>query len=163
MTSTAQATDVAIRHGFVFWVVRYLPAEIVGTAAMLLAGTLVTIWTDNAVAVALAALVGESLGFYGVLAVTIYSEQARVAQSLRAAIGRTGLLLIAEFGLAELLDTLVIRPVALMLGVWLLSDPFWGLLAGKVAADIVFYAVAAGAFTVTDNTGLRESRRERVA
>ena len=52
-----------------------------------------------------------------------------------------------------------------MLGVWLLPDPLWGLLAGKVVADIVFYAIAAGAFTVTAKTGLREGRRskERVA
>lgn len=159
----ARVTDAAAPRGVVFWVVRYLPAEIVGTASMVLAGMLVTIWTENTVAVALAALVGESLGFYGVLAATIYAEQTKVARSVRGAIGRTGLLLVAEFGLAELFDTLIIRPAALMLGVWLLSDPLWGLLAGKVAADLVFYAIAAGAFTVTDKTGLRDRRRERVA
>ena len=63
------------------------------------------------------------------------------------------MLLVAEFGVAELLDTLLIRPAALMLGVWLLPDPLWGLLAGKVVADIVFYAIAAGAFTVTARPG----------
>ena len=152
------------RRGIVFWLVRYLPAEIVGTAAMVLGGLVVTIWTDNAAVIALAALVGEIIGFYTVLAITIYAEQAQVAQTMRAAIGRTGLLLVAEFGVAELLDTLLIRPAALMLGVWLLPDPLWGLLAGKIVADIVFYAIAAGAFTVTDKAGLRHGRRrERVA
>ena len=48
-----------------------------------------------------------------------------------------------------------------MLGVWLLPDPVWGLLAGKVVADIIFYAIAAGAFTVTDKAGLRDGRRSR--
>ena len=74
-------------------------------------------------------------------------------------IGRAIALLAAEFGAAELLDTFLVRPAALMLGVWLVPDPLWGMLAGKVAADIVFYAVAAGAFTVTAKTGLRDGRR----
>ena len=148
------------RRGIVFWIVRYLPAEIAGTAAMVLAGLLVTIWTDNAAVIALAALLGEIVGFYAVLAVTIYAEQTQVSATVHGAIGRTGMLLVAEFGVAELLDTLLIRPAALMLGVWLLPDPLWGLLAGKVVADIIFYAIAAGAFTVTDKTGLRRPRRE---
>ena len=48
-----------------------------------------------------------------------------------------------------------------MLGVWLLPDPMWGLLAGKVIADVIFYAIAAGAFTITAKTGLRDGRRSR--
>jgi hypothetical protein len=153
------------RRGIVFWIVRYLPAEIAGTAAMVLAGLLVTVGTDSAAVIALAALLGEIVGFYTVLAVTIYAEQAQVSTTVHGAIGRTGMLLVAEFGVAELLDTLLIRPAALMLGVWLLPDPLWGLLAGKVVADVIFYAIAAGAFTVTDKTGLREGRRpvERVS
>ena len=147
------------RRGIVFWIVRYLPAEIVGTAAMVLAGITVTIWTDNPPVVALAALLGEIVGFYAVLAVTIYAEQVQVSPRWRTAIARTGLLLIAEFGVAEVLDTLLIRPAALMLGVWLLPDPVWGLLAGKIVADIVFYAIAAGAFTLTVKAGLRDGAR----
>jgi hypothetical protein len=149
----------AVRRGVAFWICRYLPAEIVGTAAMVIAGLGVTVWTDAPAIVAIAALLGEILGFYAVLAVTIYAEQAHVAPDWRRAAVRTFLLLVAEFGAAELLDTLVIRPAALMLGVWLLPDPVVGLIAGKIAADIVFYAIAAGAFTVTDKTGLRDGSR----
>ncbi|SDG75924.1 hypothetical protein [Microbacterium pygmaeum] len=146
------------RRGIVFWIVRYLPAEIVGTAAMILAGLTVTIWTDSSALIAIAALLGETVGFYVVLAITIYAEQAPISSNWRRAAGRTFLLLVAEFGAAELLDTLLIRPAALMVGVWLLPDPLWGLLAGKVFADIIFYAIAAGAFTITAKTGLRDRR-----
>ena len=155
----AEATAPSARRGLLFWVVRYLPAEIVGTATMVIAGITVTIWTDSPALIALAALAGEIVGFYAVLSVTIYLEQSQVASTGRSAIGRTGLLLIAEFGVAEVLDTALVRPAALMLGVWLLPDPVWGLLAGKIAADIVFYAIAAGAFTITDKAGLRQGRR----
>ena len=128
---------------------------------MVLAGLAVTAWTDNPGLIAVAALLGEIVGFYAVLAITIYAEQAQVAPSWRRAVLRTGLLLVAEFGVAELLDTLLIRPAALILGVWLVPDPLWGLLIGKIVADVVFYAIAAGAFTVTAKTGLRDGPRTR--
>lgn len=147
------------RRGLLFWVIRYLPAEIVGTAAMVVAGLAITAWTDIPALIAIAALVGESIGFYAVLAITIYAEQSAVSATWRRAVVRTFMLLLAEFGPAELLDTLLVRPAALTLGVWLLPDPVWGLLAGKVVADIVFYAVAAGSFTITAKTGLRDGRR----
>ncbi len=160
MTTVDQQKDAASeRRGFVFWIVRYLPAEVAGTAAMVFGGLLATVWTDAAPLIALAALLGEIIGFYAVLAATIFIEQVQVAATRRRAAARTLVLLVAEFGAAELLDTFLIRPAALMLGVWLIPDPLWGVLAGKVAADVVFYAVAAGAFTVTAKTGLRDGSR----
>jgi hypothetical protein len=159
--AATELADAPARRGLVFWIVRYLPAEIVGTAAMVMAGLAVTIWTDAPALIALAALAGEIVGFYIVLAITIYAEQAAIEPGRRRALGRTFLLLVAEFGAAELLDTFLIRPVALVVGVWLLPDPMWGLLAGKVFADVIFYAIAAGAFTVTAKTGLRDGRRTR--
>jgi len=160
---TADAKTEPARRKLVFWIVRYLPAELVGTAAMVIAGLLATMWTDAPALVALAALLGEIVGFYLVLAVTIYLEQSQVNATRRRAIGRTALLLVAEFGAAELLDTLLVRPAALLLGVWLVPDPVWGMLAGKIAADIVFYAIAAGAFTLTAKAGLRDGSRHPAA
>lgn len=160
MTTIDQRKDASSeRRGIVFWIVRYLPAEVAGTAAMVFGGLLATVWTDAAPLVALSALLGEIIGFYAVLAATIFIEQVQVAATRRRAAARTLVLLVAEFGAAELLDTLLIRPAALMLGVWLIPDPLWGVLAGKVAADVVFYAIAAGAFTVTAKTGLRDGGR----
>ena len=160
---TADAKTEPARRKLVFWIVRYLPAELVGTAAMVIGGMLATMWTDVPALIALAALIGEIIGFYLVLAVTIYLEQVQVAATRRGAIGRTAMLLVAEFGAAELLDTLLVRPAALLLGVRLLPDPVWGVLVGKIAADIVFYAIAAGAFTLTAKTGLRDGPRRRAA
>lgn len=157
--TAARDDDSRRRHGLLFWIVRYLPAEVAGTAAMVFGGLLATAWTDAAPLIALAALLGEIIGFYAVLAGTIFIEQVKVTATRRRAAARTVMLLVAEFGAAELLDTLLIRPAALMLGVWLIPHPLWGVLAGKVAADIVFYAIAAGAFTVTAKTGLRDGSR----
>lgn len=162
-TQDAAATGPARRRGLVFWITRYLPAEIVGTAVMVIAGLGVTLWTDTPALIALAALIGETVGFYAVLSVTIYLEQRHVSSSRRRATVRTAMLLVAEFGAAELLDTFLVRPAALVAGVWLIGDPLWGLLAGKLAADLVFYAVAAGAFTITARAGLRAGSRDRAS
>jgi hypothetical protein len=43
--------------------------------------------------------------------------------------------------MAELLDSLIIRPGATVLGVLMLG-PGWGVIAGKIAADIIFYGLA---------------------
>ncbi len=157
-SAAAPSTQRQGRRGILFWIHRYLPAEIAGTAAMILAGIGVTVWTSAPPLVAIAAVIGESIGFYGVLAVTVYLEQSRTSAHGRRAVVRTALLLVAEFGPAEALDTLLVRPGALTLAVWLIPDPFLGLLAGKLVADVVFYVVAAGAFTVTDRAGLRDAR-----
>jgi hypothetical protein len=56
-------------------------------------------------------------------------------------LARTGANLLVELGPAELLDSAVIRPLAMAGGTGLLGLP-WGILAGKLAADVLFYAVA---------------------
>lgn len=153
-----------------FFLRRYLPAEVVGTLALLGAGLAADQLGEPDPVIALSALVGESLGFYGVLAVTVYREQwtlwgTDVRPRTRTIIRRTGLLLAAEFGPTEVLDSLIVRPALLLAGVWLIG-PVWGILAGKVVADLLFYAIAALAFTVTEHTGARrpvrsEARRVR--
>jgi len=154
----AAAPGGSSRRGLLFWIRRYLPAEILGTAVMLAAGWMAGLWTDIGPLIAAAALVGEIVGFYLVLAIAIYVEQSREGDTMRGVLVRTMALLVAEFGLAEVLDTVLIRPAALTIGLALIGEPVWGLLAGKIVADIVFYAVAAGAFTLTVRAGLRRRR-----
>jgi hypothetical protein len=142
-------------RGILFWVRRYLPAELIGTAVLLVAGLGVMVWTDHPFAVAAAAVVGENIGFYGVLATVVLLEQRRLGRTGFRVVAATAVLLIAEFGGAEVLDTLLIRPAAISFAVWLIPDPVWALLIGKVAADLVFYALAAVAFVLTTKTRLR--------
>jgi hypothetical protein len=47
-----------------------------------------------------------------------------------------------EFGLAELLDFLVVRPFCLLYGLVFLKNYFWGILAGKTTADIIFFTIS---------------------
>jgi hypothetical protein len=43
----------------------------------------------------------------------------------------------------------------MMAAVALVEEPVWGLLAGKTAADVLFYVVSALGYRVTELTGIR--------
>ena len=104
------------------WLRSYAPAELCGLLAALLGYVLVRYATGHAAAAAYGATVGESLGFYGLL--------------LRRTALRS---LVVEFGPAEVLDSAFLRP-ACMAGAVALLGPVAGVLAGKLAADVAFYA-----------------------
>ena len=144
------------RRGLPFWIKRYLPAEVAGSATLFLAGLAISAATESPAAIAYAAALGELAGFYLVLGATVFREQRGQSAVRRTrAFARTLMLLAAEFGAAELLDTLLVRPAAMTLAVWALDSALWGLVVGKVVADLAFYTIAAGAFTVTTKTGIR--------
>lgn len=146
-----------------FWLRRYGPAEAACLVTMLAASVLAARLTSSPPLLAASAIAGATVGFYGVLVVTVAREQRRVLtpQQPRYAArvaSRTVLLLTAEFGAAELLDTFVWRPVLMVSAVVLLDAPVWGLLVGKVAADVLFYTVSALGYRVTELTGVRAPR-----
>ena len=53
---------------------------------------------------------------------------------------------VSEFGVAELCDTLLVRPFLMYAFAALLGGVLAGVLAGKLAADVIFYALAIPAY-----------------
>jgi len=119
------------------WVRRYLPAELVGIPFALGCGWLTAVLTGSTIAAALAATWGENVGYYGVM----LGRELWNGSGLRA-LPRALRNLVLEFGPAEGLDTLLVRPTLVHLGLVLAPDPLTGIVAGKVAADLVFYVPA---------------------
>lgn len=140
MKAQARASE----RGVVSWTAHYLPAELIGIAAMLLAGLGVSLMTDSPVLIAIAAQLGWAVGSQSALTITRFAEQSRGEASAAARMREAARGVAAEFGFAERLDAFVIRPTAMILGVWLLGA-LWGLIVGKLAADAIFYAVTARA------------------
>jgi len=163
----AESTSIPIRLPFWsrawFWVRRYGPAELGCLVTMLIASALAAQVTDSPGLLAVAAIAGATVGFYGVLIVTVMREQLRLirpgAGRVRRALARSGGLLVAEFGIAEVLDTFFYRPLLMMAGVIVIGDAVWGLLLGKIASDVLFYVISAVCFRVTERTGIRMPRR----
>jgi hypothetical protein len=137
------------------WVRRYGPAEIIGSA-MAVAGAFAApeitdvltginsqfSWARD-FAVGYGGTIGENVGFYStIITQELYSDRRKLIEqgrlyTLRAG-ARTAWSLLMEFGPAEILDSLVIRPLAMGSGASILGQAA-GVLVGKIAADVAFY------------------------
>jgi hypothetical protein len=117
------------------WLRRYLPAEAAATAGAL-AGAAVVLGAGPGRA-AVAAAWGEAVAFYAFV----------VGRELRTARPVTALRrVVAEFGVAEACDSLLLRPLAIYACAAALGGVLAGVLAGKLLADVAFYALAIPAY-----------------
>jgi hypothetical protein len=125
------------------WLSRYGVAECAGIGGALLGAILVRDFTGNALAAAYGGSWGETLGYASVIITRDYLIERRALQraqrtfSLRDA-ARLATALLAEFGPAGALDSLVTRPLAMGIGTRLFGITL-GVVLGKLTADIVFY------------------------
>ena len=125
------------------WLRRYGLAECGGITCAVTASLIVRRVTANPVAAGYAGAWGESLGYAAVMVGRDFlaaSRRRRAAGEPFTARDGAGVVggLLVEFGPAALLDTFVTRPLAMALGTHLLGLPF-GIIAGKLAADGLFY------------------------
>jgi hypothetical protein len=134
------------------WSVRYLPAEIAGTLAALAAAWSVHAASGSLISAAIAGTISESLGYYGCMAVRAALHYDACHRHLAAPQRhwltgiRTVRDMLVEFGPAELVDSLLVRPFSMYLMTGLLGDFTAGIVAGKLAADVVFYGIAITAY-----------------
>jgi hypothetical protein len=118
------------------WIRRYLPMEVAGTVFALAAAATVARLGGGPAHAAVAGTVAETVGFYGVAAFLV----ARNHPTRR--LSRTARDLAVEFGPAEALDSLLLRPGLMYLGARSLGDLTAGVLVGKLVADVAFYLLA---------------------
>jgi hypothetical protein len=133
----------ALSARFLEWLGRYGLAECAGITCALVVSYVVRGVTGSGLAAAYAGAWGETLGYSGAVIAKDAVTAARAARAagrsvnIRDATGvATGL--VTEFGPAGVLDTLLTRPAAMALGAKLLG-PALGVIAGKIAADVLFY------------------------
>ena len=131
------------------WLARYGPAEVGATLGALAAAALAD--PAGPAATAYAGAIGDGIGFYLILFVRDLRRQRSARRSRAAA--RTLRELVMEFGPAELLDTFLVRPLAMYLAQRWLATATAGVIVGKVAADAVFYALAITAYELRKRSG----------
>ncbi|TRW82025.1 hypothetical protein FK535_14150 [Mycolicibacterium sp. 018/SC-01/001] len=130
------------------WARRYLPCEIAGTAAEFGAAALAYDATGSLAAAAVAATVGASAGYYAAAFLTAlrwtFRAQHHRARGARAVVATLLALrsVAIEFGPAELIDSIAVRPLAFYLGPFLFGNVAAGWIFGKVVSDVAFYGCA---------------------
>lgn len=125
------------------WLRRYGIAECAGITCALVGSFAMRRLTGSTIAAAYGGAWGESLGYSGVIIVRDYlSAVGRAHREGRSAgvrdAGAVATGLVEEFGPAAVLDTLVVRPFTMGVGMRFIG-PRAGLIAGKLAADVFFY------------------------
>jgi hypothetical protein len=125
------------------WARRYLPAECIGLLGALVCGLMARSACDSTAVVALAGTWGENFGYYGtMLATEMRGGDTPVRGRPLRRIARAIRNLLLEFGGAECLDSLFLRPTAMYaLSLWS-GNLVAGIVAGKLVADVGFYIPA---------------------
>ncbi|MCE7986123.1 MAG: hypothetical protein DYG89_33515 [Caldilinea sp. CFX5] len=150
------------------WLKRYLPAELTGTSAAIIGATIAWQLDQSMAVIALVGAWSEVVGFYlammiqewraqrqhqprprtnngGISRPTWQATAMSYLQSVRQTIRFLAQILrnlVLEFGPAELVDPLFVRPALLALAMNLIPSMHWAVLSGKVAADLLFYTIA---------------------
>jgi hypothetical protein len=160
-------TEVCVRRKLREWVGRYLPAEVLGTVTALAAAWTVHAASDSLISAAVAGTIGESLGYYGCMVVreAFRNDTRHRHHGRRRRLWLTGTRtirdLLIEFGPAELVDSLLARPLLMFLMPSLLHNFTAGIVAGKLAADVIFYGIAISAYELRQHYLLVPSPEER--
>ncbi|HEY7026434.1 MAG TPA: FHA domain-containing protein [Gemmatimonadales bacterium] len=125
------------------WISRYGPSEVFGTVAAVGAASAVSQTTESTIAAAYAGSLAETMVFYGTMALRETITDAHQAGAAGKSFGHKDVLrilrnLILEFGAAEALDSALIRPFCMGIGIQFLGGAL-GAFVGKVGADLAFY------------------------
>ncbi|MCW3121146.1 MAG: hypothetical protein JWQ38_638 [Flavipsychrobacter sp.] len=129
------------------WLKRYLPAEIISIAATLVAG----IWAHNCnyglLGTALAGTWAGTLAYYTYIfivdfrkSIDLHTLQGRLYTN--KSLGKDLRALAAEFGIAEVVDSLLLRPAFMYYIPLLMGHLVSGILVAKLCGDITFYIPA---------------------
>jgi hypothetical protein len=130
------------------WLRRYLPCEIAGTTCEFGGAAIAYASTGSFAAAAVVATIGASAGYYAAAYTTAvrttYGAHCHLPTARRA-LTANGLALRSvaiEFGPAEVIDSVLIRPLAFYLGPILFGGMIAGWIFAKLVADLGFYALA---------------------
>jgi hypothetical protein len=122
------------------WLARYGPAELAGSLTAVSTLVAVNGASGNTTLAAYAVAIAENLVYYGVIFMRDLVADRPTHEAATRALSRGTTVLrrmVLEFGGAEALDVLVVRPFCLACGISLGGS--LGALAGKLVADLAFY------------------------
>jgi hypothetical protein len=134
------------------WVRRYLPCEIAGTVGELGGAAVAYLATGSLAAAAITATIGASVGYYAAAYISALRWSYRGHDDRRwpSRVLVSSLLALrsvaVEFGPAELIDSVAVRPVAFYVGPLIFNHTIAGWIFGKLVSDLAFYLLAISSY-----------------
>jgi hypothetical protein len=126
------------------WVIRYVPANIFTTLVVLFISWITIVLTNNGILAAFLASICGTISYYAFMLVrdVIISRHSYIQQNKKynwLSFIKNARNIILEFGIGELLDTLLIGPFFLYIMPIILHNYALGIIVGKYLSDIFFY------------------------
>lgn len=152
---------------FSAWLVRFGPSEVMGLLAAVAGAWLAQGLGAGKLGMVVAAVLLETICYYAALLLRDLRYESRERSRVGLSFGRRGTQdviqnLAREFGRAEALDSLALRPLCFWLGLSLAPLP-WGIIAGKLLADLLFYGPVLARLHWRLGAGSRPEHRRDVA
>jgi hypothetical protein len=129
------------------WVKRYLPAELFSLALTLLSAELTFFYTQSQIVTALTATFVGNIAYFGCILLNDIRLTRKQCLSRKQPYTFLILLkniraLLIEFGFAEAIDSLLVRPTLMYYLPIAVNNLTWGTVLAKISADITFYIPA---------------------
>jgi hypothetical protein len=136
-----------MKHKLKEWLKRYLVPEIISIVVTVLSALIAFKLTGNRIATALISTWAGNIGYFGpIIIFDVVRTSNMLARQGRkytfSTFGKNIKALAVEFGFAEVIDTLLVRPALMYyMPIWL-NDMTLGSVVAKIAADVTFYVPA---------------------
>lgn len=127
-----------------FFIKRYGIAELVSAAISYLLAYIAYIVTTDKVLISYLGSIGAFIGFYLIIFLRDLKTSPQAEKlSKKQIIKRIIINLVIEFGLSELLDVFIVRPLCIYLAQFYISGFTVSIIAGNIAANIIFFLLSA--------------------
>lgn len=133
-----------MKRKIIEWIRRYFPAEILSTITAICVALSTNYFSNNLILIAIFSSWSETIVFYAfIISRDIFSSKRQhTAQNKKYTLfsfGKNIRNIVIEFGIAEALDTLFVRPFFMYFFARLSGLLVLGIVMGKLTSDIIFY------------------------
>lgn len=141
-----------MKNKIIFFIKRYGIAELVSASISYLLAYLASIVTSDKILISYLGSIGAFIGFYLMLFLQeIKAFPHPEKWSKKQIIKRIMFNLIIEFGLSELLDVFIVRPLCIYLAQLYLTSFTITIITGNIAANTIFFLLSAIMFNYKDS------------
>lgn len=140
-----------MKNKIVFFFKRYGIAELVSAAISYLFAYIAYILTSDKILISYSGSFGAFIGFYLIIFIRDLKTFPQCENfTKKQIIKRIMIHMVIEFGLSELLDVFIARPFCIYLAQFYLTGFTVSIIAGNIAANIIFFLLSAFMFNYKD-------------
>lgn len=141
-----------MKNKIIFFIKRYGIAELVSAAVSYLLAYLAYILIGDKILISYLGSIGAFIGFYLIIFLQDFRTFPQPENfSKKLIIKKIMVNLVIEFGLSELLDVFIARPFCIYLAQLYLNNFTITIIAGNIAANIIFFLLSAIMYNYKDS------------